>query len=356
MNRTMSVRHLIWILLTTVYSFCFALPAERGGQSTLNLHPFLHPFESIDSMVYDNLFTYAHLIDISYCITEVSGIQKPFRCNLDCDDFPDFNLVKQWCTLNNNCGYIATTHSNVFHYSDTSDKTTIIVAFRGTNSMKDSYADMRVDSITYTSSGKFLPECTNCQVHKGFYDYYHEALNKIGSTILQELDLADDDYELVILGHSLGGNIALLLGLHFLGLGYDKLSVVTMGQPKLGNKHFVNWVDQVMGSANKVVHNSFERKYIRVVHKNDIVTTIPDVHGKYHQFNNQIYLNTSSKNTFPLQDEVLDCGSTNNPGCISGDFTNLSFWEYFTRNYLEIHLHYFRKIGFCNYHLFSTNP
>ena len=349
-------QYLIWIVTTIICGICLALPTEFGGQSLLNLQPFLHPTESVDGMIYDNLFTYAHLIDISYCITEVSGIQKPFQCNLDCDDFPDFNLVKQWCTLNNNCGYIATTHSNVFHYSDWSNKKTIVVAFRGTNSMKDSYADMRLDSISYTNSGKFLPKCLNCKVHKGFYDYYQEALNNICSTILTELDLVGDEYELVILGHSLGGNTALLLGLHFLDLGYDKLSVVTMGQPKLGNKHFVDWVDEVMGSNRELVHNSFERKYIRVVHKNDIVTTIPNVRGKYHQFNNQIYLNTSSCNSFPLQDEVLDCATNDNPSCISGDFTNLSFWEYFTRSYLEIHLHYFRKIGFCNYHLFSRNP
>ena len=55
---------------------------------------------------------------------------------------------------------------------------------------------------------------------------------------MEELNdcVEDDNYELIILGHSLGGSIAYLLGLHYLDLGFDKLTLVTMGQPLLEMK------------------------------------------------------------------------------------------------------------------------
>ena len=104
--------------------------------------------------------------------------------------------------------------------------------------------------IPYSNTGTKLPLCGfDCKVHRGFHDYYTRTLSIIHPYIMEELNncIEDDNYELIILGHSLGGSIAYLLGLHYLDLGFDKLTLVTMGQPLLGNENFVSWGDKVLG-------------------------------------------------------------------------------------------------------------
>ncbi|KAI5964550.1 KAR5 [Candida theae] len=248
----------------------------------------------IDPEIYSNLYTYAHLIDISYCISEVHGIGPPFKCDLNCEKrFPNMTLVYQWYFPDSVTGYVASTYDNIFNYDTSSPKKTVVVSLRGTRSIFDTYADMKVDMTRYANPGMHLSSCgSGCKVHDGFYKYFKTTLNNINDYVINEV--GDEDYELVIVGHSLGGSIALLLGLHYLDIGYEKLTLVTMGQPLTGNHDFVNWADGVLGSQSELKHNEFKRKFLRVIHKNDVITTIPRSRNpfiQYHQFGNQIYLN-----------------------------------------------------------------
>ncbi|KAK6464582.1 triacylglycerol lipase [Scheffersomyces coipomensis] len=313
----------------------------------------------IDSDIYSNLFTYAHLIDISYCISSISGIKEPFECDLACESrFPNVTLVYQWYYDDSVTGYIATTYSNIFNYNDTNSaggsekkKKTIIVSLRGTRSIFDSYTDIKVDMTSYSNLNIHLPKCgTHCKVHQGFYDYYLHTLLNIHRILDKELVDASEDYELLIVGHSMGGSVALLLALHYLDLGFDKLTVITMGQPLVGNKEFVNWVDLVMGSYNPPIHNSFSRKYFRVVHKDDIVATIPNSDGllnQYSQFDNQIYLNCSSSTSMPSPKQVVDCVFGDNSKCIKRDFQGIRLIDYMSKDYFRSHNTYFRRLGMC---------
>ncbi|KAG5419687.1 KAR5 [Candida metapsilosis] len=217
---------------------------------------------SIDPEIFSNLYTYAHLIDISYCISEVHGIDPPFKCDLNCEKrFPNMTLVHQWYFPDSVTGYIASTYDNIFNYEK--HRKTVVVSLRGTRSIFDTYADMKVDMTRYSNPGIHLPLCGDgCRVHDGFYKYFTTTLNNINDYIVNEI--GDEDYELIIVGHSLGGSIALLLGLYYLDMGYDKLTLVTMGQPLTGNYDFVNWADGVLGSQTKLKHNEFERKFLRV--------------------------------------------------------------------------------------------
>ncbi|AOW30044.1 uncharacterized protein CAALFM_C600980CA [Candida albicans SC5314] len=311
------------------------------------------PTTPIDSEIYSNLYTYAHLIDISYCISEVNRIEEPFKCNLNCEKrFPNISLVYQFYFDDSVTGYIAKTTSNIFRYNETiaEDKKTIIVALRGTRSIFDTLTDLKVDMIPYSNTGTKLPLCGfDCKVHRGFHDYYTRTLSIIHPYIMEELNdcIEDDNYELIILGHSLGGSIAYLLGLHYLDLGFDKLTLVTMGQPLLGNENFVSWGDKVLGSVNEAKHNEFKRKFLRVIHKNDVITTLPrdqNIFNRYSQFDNQIYLNCSETDTRPTINEVIDCYDGSNNQCIAKDFPFLMFER---RNYLQIHINYFRQMGLC---------
>lgn len=302
----------------------------------------------IDLDIYPNLFTYAHLIDISYCISKIGHISKPFDCALDCSKkFPNMTLVYQWHFDDSVCGYISTTYRNAFYTNNTDERPrkTVIVSLRGTRSIFDTYTDLKANTVRYTNAGRKLPLCGDgCKVHKGFYDYFHSTLKKIHAVLERELDT--DNYELIILGHSMGGSIGMLLALHYLDLGFLNLTLVTMGQPLLGNKDFVNWADRCMGSLFKPLHNSFKRKFFRIVHKNDVVATIPRTSkllDDYAQFNNQIYLNCSSSSTVPSPEQVVDCIYADNLHCIKGDFSGLVT----ERNYYQNHNTYFRKLGQC---------
>lgn len=312
------------------------------------------PIKPIDSEIYSNLYTYAHLIDISYCISEINRIGENFDCNLNCKTrFPNVTLVYQFYFDDSVTGYIATTNSNIFNYNETTSnpKKTIIVSLRGTRSIFDTMADLKLDMVSYTNNGVKVPLCGfNCKVHRGFYDYYLKTLSLVHPYIIQELRSAEEngqEYELLILGHSLGGSVAYLLGLYYVDLGYDKLTLVTMGQPLVGNREFVEWGDEVLGSKCEAKHNDFKRKFLRVIHKNDVVATIPkdpNIFNHYSQFDNQIYLNCSEEDTRPTLQEVVECLNGLNDQCIAKDFPLFSFARH---NYLQIHITYFRRMGLC---------
>ena len=52
------------------------------------------------------------------------------------------------------------------------------------------------------------------------------------------------DYQLLIVGHSMGGALATLLGLSYQNYGKSPL-VITFGQPRVGNPAFAQFVDEV---------------------------------------------------------------------------------------------------------------
>jgi triacylglycerol lipase len=328
-----------------------------GMVYAINIVPFHESSQlpqPIDRNIYNNMFTYAHLIDISYCISRFGRIEEPFKCELQCEEtFPNVSLVYQWYFDDAVCGYIAITYSNIFNYSapqnSSEPKKTIIVSLRGTRSIFDTITDTKIEMTPYNGGNNFLPDCgPYCKVHRGFYAVYRNTLSKIDRYLSTELDF-EDNYELIFLGHSMGGSVALLLALHYYDLGWDDLSLITMGQPLTGNVHFTRWVDLVMGSSNRAAHDSFSRKFLRIIHKDDVVTTIPkstSIWETYQQFDNQIYLNCSSSVVEPTPDQVVDCFSADNENCIRGDFGSGHLWSPVDSLY-ENHNTYFRRLGMC---------
>lgn len=323
--------------------------------------------QPIDPIIHRNMFTYAHLIDISYCIDKFHKIDDPFDCALDCSKrFPNMTLVHQWYFDDAVCGYIATTYSDIFNYEEPSislkRKKTIVVSLRGTRSLNDVLADIRVDMVPYHNLHKHLPYCgEKCKIHEGFAAYYENTLQAIHKKLKTELSSAsNEDYELVIVGHSMGGSVALLLALHFLDLGFDKLSLVTMGQPLVGNSDFTTWADYVLGSYLPVNHGSYDRKFLRVIHKGDLVTQVPSTSSnfldEFTQFQNQIYVNVTGSETHPSNSEVVNCFSGTNPHCIADDFGRPNIGSIIFRNYYEAHNTYFRKIGLCGLRMHDHLP
>ncbi|CAH2354166.1 putative autophagy-related protein 15 [[Candida] railenensis] len=382
----------VFIILTLVY------PSTLLGTS---IHQFIAQAENptfyqlqqyqgtaitpVTFKIYQDLYTYAHLIDISYCVSNTNQISEPFECDLGCSKaFPNITLLYQWFFDDTVAGYIALSDhpSEINDTSATLPGKTLIVSLRGTRSAPDTYTDLRVEMTSYTNLNKHLPSCgPNCRVHRGFFNNYLSTLNKINPVIEKAIEEYDNegDLQILIMGHSLGGAVALLLALHYLdSLGNsNKLKLVTMGQPLVGNKQFTNWADMQLQSFSPIE----ERKFWRVIHKGDVVATLPnkklsiirqevaleeEIAGIfppfinppppidlqpdfYQQFDNQIYINCSSHNYNPIQSEVVDCWTATNKKCIQGDFPPLSERKGPQDKVVsyDSHLAYFRKMGFC---------
>ncbi|OBA19038.1 alpha/beta-hydrolase [Metschnikowia bicuspidata var. bicuspidata NRRL YB-4993] len=305
--------------------------------------------------VYENLGTYAALIDISYCIDTYHQIEEPFQCDL-CGSFEsNMSLVSQWYFDDSVCGYISTTFWNIFDYDDSGNsvnRKTIIVSLRGTRSLHDTITDLKVDLVKYENIGQNLLLCgPDCRVHEGFWRYYKSTLEVMESKLKSEIEMSFLNYEIIFIGHSLGGSVALLLAIHFLDMGFSNLTLVTMGQPLIGNKEFTTWADEVLGSSFPVAHNSYARKYIRVIRKGDIVTTVPRsglLFERYCSFENQIYINATADTVIPSPEEVVDCFSGENPTCIARDFA-LPFAP--LTDFYHNHNTYFRHMGLCGIHI-----
>lgn len=342
----------VFLLVSTALGVLLPLPFPFPRDDPVAIRPIDVTPQPIDRQIYLNLFTYAHLIDVAYCVSGLTHIDEPFSCDLSCAQrFPNMTLVHQWSFDNSVTGYIATTNANIFDYSKASaSKKTVVVSLRGTRSVFDSLADLKTHMVPYSNLRYRLPYCgEDCRVHSGFFEFFKNTLLSIHEVLEAEI-CDEEDYELVILGHSMGGSIGLLLGLHFLDLGYENLTLVTMGLPLVGNKAFSSWVDSVMGSSLDPVHNSYQRKYFRVVHRNDIVPTLPRSSNPlegYAQFENQIYVNCSASETVPPPESVLNCVTSDNRHCLSGDFERIGFMDSLRKNYYNAHNTYFRKLGLC---------
>lgn len=78
----------------------------------------------------------------------------------------------------------------------------IIAAFRGSVDIQNWLANVDVVQVTY-------PRCSNCKIHKGFYDAYKMVTNFVNTQVA----LLREKYgspAIYVTGHSLGGALAVV--------------------------------------------------------------------------------------------------------------------------------------------------
>ena len=103
---------------------------------------------------------------------------------------------------------------------------------------------------------------------------------KILSTV-QEILLKQPFYSVTVVGHSLGGALALLDGV-FLRLQLPEgvpVKVISYGMPRVGNKPFADFVDSKL--SGNVTH---------VNNREDRVPTMPDMSLGYHHPSGEIHI------------------------------------------------------------------
>ncbi|CAG7928162.1 unnamed protein product [Penicillium olsonii] len=292
MNRILLIPILLYLCLVGVIA--------RGEPST-----------HVPRDVFDSLEELSRLVDISYCVG-TTGVRQPFQCLSRCDDFPDFELITTWNTgilLSESCGYIALSHSTK----------RILIAFRGTYSITNTIIDLSAYPQAYIpyqgEPDAPGPKCANCTVHAGFMNSWLNTRITVLPRVSEALQKYPD-YEVTLVGHSLGGAVAALAGLEMRLKGWDPL-VTTFGEPMVGNEDFVRFFDEQFGFGDAVgIPPMKGRRLRRVTHINDPVPLLPLWEWGYRAHAGEIFISRSELP--PTLEDMHLCVGDNDLRCITG--------------------------------------
>ncbi|KAJ5157541.1 Lipase A [Penicillium canariense] len=279
----------------------------------------------VSSELFNSLEELSRLVDISYCVG-TTGVQKPFQCLSHCVEFPNLELIETWNTgilLSDSCGYVALSHAP--------GPKRIVVAFRGTYSITNTIIDLSAypqsyvpytgddDDTKHNNNGtESLSKlrCENCTVHAGFMKSWLNTRPTVLPHVLNALE-AHPDYEIMLVGHSLGGAVATLAGLEMRLKGWDPL-VTTFGSPMVGNAEFATFLDAafLIGNYSSPTDEPEAQRMRRITHVDDPVPLLPLREWGYVAHAAEIYI--SKAQLPPGVEDVRFCEGHADKRCIAG--------------------------------------
>lgn len=289
---------------------------------------------SVSTVLFASLERLARLVDITYCVG-TTGISPPFSCASRCKEFPDLRLASTWNTgvlMSDSCGYVAVDHGPGPKQRSGSEgdageeEGAIVVAFRGTYSITNTVIDLSTVPQEYVP----YPEpddgrgngtsnrCDNCTVHMGFLESWTQA-RKLVLPVLKNVRARHHDYPIHLVGHSLGGAVALLAALELkVAMGWDDLVVTTFGEPQAGNAGFVDYVDHIfgLGGLDGYDPDLERRRYRRVTHVGDPVPLLPLSEWGYRPHAGEIFI--TKPELSPAVEDLTLCRGDEDPACIAG--------------------------------------
>lgn len=174
-----------------------------------------------------------------------------------------------------------------------------------------------------------------------------EVLERVTSAIADA-----PGYRLTLLGHSLGGAVALLAALELDARGL-RPRVTTFGEPRVGNAAFVKHVDDHLLSHEH--ENGID--YRRVTHVDDPVPLLPLTEWGYRPHAGEIYI--SKPALPPAINDLHVCRGDNDQACSSAQDTSLNMESSSQRPIpavptrfrlwalLSSHRDYFWRLGLC---------
>jgi pimeloyl-ACP methyl ester carboxylesterase len=126
------------------------------------------------------------------------------------------------------------------------------------------------------------------------------------------------DYEVTLVGHSLGGAVAALAGLEMRLKGWDP-QVTTFGEPMLGNADFAQFFDEQFDlqptRSNKSLSKD-ENRFRRITHVDDPVPLLPLQEWGYEPHAGEIFI--SKSDLPPSLGDVHPCVGNYDLRCIAG--------------------------------------
>jgi hypothetical protein len=265
--------------------------------------------------------------------------------------------------LSDSCGYIAVSHPP--------SPPRIILAFRGTYSIANTIVDLSTVPQTYVpypgddddKSGsefidpKIVPQtpsdetpppahprkCENCTVHTGFYSSWLHTRKVILPHLTDAIEKYPG-YKLTLVGHSLGGAVAALAGLDFIARGWEP-RVTTFGEPRIGNKEFMAYMNEQFNITSNEATNRFHR----VTHVGDPVPLLPLAEWGFTMHSEEIFI--SASHLPPSVADIQYCEGDEDPSCIAGSDSDAPSWAIPTRfqfwGLFFAHRDYFWRLGLC---------
>jgi len=128
----------------------------------------------------------------------------------------------------------------------------VVVAFRGTEFT--SIADWKTDAYI-----RFFEDPDLGNLHTGFHKAYEDVRNEVENVLR-----GSEGKAVWVTGHSLGGAMAVICAARIQQQGLGSPSIITFGQPRVGDKTVAKWLDR-----------KFPNSYQRFVNDNDIVARLP---------------------------------------------------------------------------------
>jgi len=162
----------------------------------------------------------------------------------------------------------------------------------------------------------------------GFYTSWKLARSHIYPHV-ERLKDEHPDYELTLVGHSMGGSVAALAALEFDTRGWEP-HITTFGEPRLGNAALAEYIDQRFAWTNSTNQHAdgvrpepAAARYRRVTHVRDPVPLLPLEEWGYVMHSNEIFIEKGDLP--PATADVRFCNGNNDSSCIFG--TSNSSWS-----------------------------
>ena len=212
--------------------------------------------------------------------------------------------------LSDSCGFITLSHGP--------STPRIILAFRGTYSIANTITDLSTipqDYVPYPDNEKDELDskptsiCSNCTVHMGFMRSWKNTKSAILADV-ERLIKRYPNYQLTLVGHSLGGAVATLAALEFHAKGWNP-KITTFGEPRIGNQRLAEYIDTSF-STNSHISGQFRR----VTHISDPVPLLPLTEWGYRPHGGEIFI--SKQEVPPAAKDLHYCKGNVDPNCIAG--------------------------------------
>ena len=161
-------------------------------------------------------------------------------------------------------------------------------------------------------------ECQNCTVHAGFWTSWKNSRDTVLSAVTHAREKYPD-YEVTLIGHSLGGAVAALAGLEMASRGLDP-HITTFGEPKVGNNEMADFINDIFRLSNVTKEpediDDTQIRYRRITHLNDPVPLLPLTEWGYAPHAGEIFI--TKLDLPPSREDVEHCTGNADKRCIAG--------------------------------------
>ncbi|KAG7442590.1 lipase [Guyanagaster necrorhizus] len=275
---------LLWISLSLLYAVVYAFPSplrQRDSITTLS-----------DSEV-EAFKPYTYYASAGYCEPSTT---LAWDCGSNCEANSAFEPVASGGDGDS---------VQYWYVGYDPDLETVIVAHQGTDTSKLLPIITDADFFLTELDADLFPGInSDIEVHSGFKESQADTATDVLAAVTSAMSTYSTS-TVTVVGHSLGGAIALLDGVYLtLQLSSASVSVISYGMPRVGNQAFADWVDE----------------YVTVSHVNNKKDPVPILPGRFLGFHH-----CSGEKHITDSDAWVSCPGQDNDDdqCIVGEVANI---------------------------------